>query len=97
VDGLPAEVQDALATLNIDEPSRPVRTPLGYAILCIRSTRQTYDSALQEILQSLYDARAIDNLEEWKSDLREKHSIRILDLDFYEGRAEQDAGSAEKS
>jgi hypothetical protein len=97
LDGLPTEVQDALKILNIDEPSRPVRTPLGYAILCIRSTRQTYESALQEILQSLYDDRAVENLEAWKTSLKEKHTVRILDLDYYEGKAGPGAESAEKS
>lgn len=97
MEDLPTEVQDALKILNIDEPSRPVRTPLGISILSIRSTRQTYESAFQEILQSIYDARAAKNLEDWKTRLRDRHTVRIIDLDYYEGKAASDSEPADNS
>ena len=96
MDRLPEAVQEALQLLDTNEPSAPIRTPQGIVIVCIRSTRQTYASAEDEILRSIYEARLMDNLEAWKEAERKKHKVRICNLDYYEGTGEWDISAGEK-
>lgn len=96
MDRLPEVVKETLQVLDTDEPSSPIRTPQGMAILCIRSTRQTYASAEAEILRSIYEARLMDNLEAWKEAERKRHKVRICNLDYYEGTGEWDITAEEK-
>lgn len=94
VKDLEKPIQDTLQLLDTNEPSRPIRISTGISIICIRATRQTYESAYQEILQSIYEARLVDNLEKWRKQERAKHRIRICDLDYYEGKGKWAIGSA---
>jgi hypothetical protein len=96
VDKLPETVQEALQLLDTNEPSAPIRTPQGIVILCIRSTRQTYASAENEILNALYEAKLMDRLEAWKEAERKKHKVRICNLDYYEGTGEWDVTAEKK-
>ncbi|MCA9440104.1 MAG: SurA N-terminal domain-containing protein [Candidatus Omnitrophica bacterium] len=89
VDQLSEGAQDALETLVVDEISNPFESDLGYSIIRINGTRESYESAEQEILQSIYDDAVARNLEEWKGRLRKKHDVRICDLDYYEGKVNE--------
>jgi parvulin-like peptidyl-prolyl isomerase len=90
VEELPDPVKEALKTLNVGEPSLPIMTDYGVTILTVRSTKQSYESAYREILQSLFDERVRQNMEEWKERQKTKHRIQICPdmLDYYEGTGE---------
>ena len=88
VDRLDANIQSALETLVVDEISNVIETPLGYSVIRITGTRESYESAEKEILQSIYDDAVAQNLEDWKSRQRKKHEVRICDLAYYEGKAD---------
>lgn len=93
VEKLDDETRKALENLVVDEVSNAIETPLGYSIVRIASTRESYESAEQEILQSLYEDAVARNLEDWKGRERKKRNIRICDLKYYEqGVVEEGVG-----
>ncbi len=96
VDRLDPGTQDALESLVVDEISNVIETSLGLSIIRITGTRESYESAEQEILQSIYDDAVAQNLEDWKQRLRRKHDVRICDLAYYEeGSDEASSGETE--
>ena len=96
VDHLNESIQEALQSLVVDEISNPIETPIGFAIIRITGTHESYESAEQEILQSIYDDAVARNLEDWKSRQRKKHRVRICDLDYYEGESASDQGGEDQ-
>jgi parvulin-like peptidyl-prolyl isomerase len=94
VDRLDPAIQTALETLVVGEVSTVIETPIGYSVIRITGTRESYESAEKEILQSIYDDAVAQNLEDWKNRQRKKHAVRICDLDYYEGRESSDSVNA---
>lgn len=85
VKDLPPSIQNSLQVLVQGEISPVIETPEGFSVIRIASLSQSYDSAYNEILESIYGDRCRVNLENWIKRQEQKHKIRICDIEFYRG------------
>lgn len=91
---LPQVLQDALHQLVQGELSPVIEGDVGYSIVRIVSLRQSFDSARQEILDSLFADRAQLNLQEWLELQKRKRRVRICDVDYYNSAVPSATGEA---
>ena len=85
VKNLPPQIQETLKVLVQGEISPVIETPQGFSLIRIASLSQTYDSAYNEILDSIYTERCRANLTQWIERQKKKHKIRICDVEYYRG------------
>lgn len=95
VKNLSPQIQSALQVLVQGEISPVIETPEGYSLIRIASLSQTYDSAYNEILESIFSERCRVNLENWIKRQEQKHKVRICDVEYYRGEVASATGTTQ--